>query len=129
MKAVAASVLRTAAANNEVTEMELAAADQIQRVINNYFWTNDVTNVEVELVLRVLALKSPSVELTVNELLEWHVGIIRTAQRFGSGRTLSPGDIVLSSNLHDGDMQMVHRVWGPRLVHIGVIHEDDIDPL
>lgn len=122
-------MLRTVAAKNEITDMELESADQMQIVINQYFWTNDVTNREVELVLRVLALKSPSVELTMNELMAWHVGIIRTPQKFGSGRTLRPGDIVLSCNLHDGDMQAVHQVWGPRLVHIGAILEDDIDPL
>lgn len=124
------TVLRTAAANNEITALEIAAADQLQQCVNHYFWTDQVTNEELELVLRVLAVKSPACQLSLTELLKWRVAYVRRNQRFGSGRRLFAGDVVLAHNESDeGDILPTHEVWGPRLVHVGHIHEDDIDPL
>lgn len=130
MKDAVSTVLRTVAANNEVTAYELVAADEVQKCVNHYFWTKSVSNEELELVMRVLALKTPSCELRLGELEKWGVGYMRRNISFGSGRRLLAGDVVLSHNEDEhGDILATHRVWAPRLVHIGHIDEDDIDPL
>lgn len=98
-------------------------------MVNKTLWYEQVTNGELTTVLGVLAMHSPA-KIMPKELSRWGVGYMRRGVRFGSGRYLEPGDVVLVRNTDDDDLPMASAwVWAPRLMHIGVVEEDFIDPM
>lgn len=116
-------------AGRRALPLESRAADKMQDLVNQALWFGEVTNQELEVVLGVQAMHSPA-KIMPDELERWHVAYMRRGVRFGSGRYLEPGDVVLVRVQDDDDLPMAAAwVWSPRVMHIGVVEEDFVDPL
>lgn len=128
MKSPAGSVLRMA--SSVASPIERRGAGPIQDLVNRYFWTGDVSDQDLGLVLRALALRSSVADFTVDDVDQWRVGYMRRTVSFGSKRHLNAGDVILFNNLdNDGNVMSTMNVWGPRLMHVGLVDEDCVDPL